>query len=64
MLINTVEVYYNSVLTLYVKGSVLKMVMTISVVSIAVSEWLKALLASFVLVEVTLLNIKSLKVVK
>ena len=64
MPINTVKVYYNLALTLYVKGSVLKAVMAISVISITVSEWLKALLASFVLIEVTLSGVRSLKAVK
>jgi len=64
MPINTVKVYYNLVLALYAKGLVLKVVMAISIISTAVSEWLKALLASFILIEVTLLGIRSLKVIK
>ena len=64
MPINTVEVYYDSALTLYAKGSVLRVVVAISVISTTVSEWLKALLASFILIEVALLNIRSLKAVK
>ena len=56
--------YYNSALVLYAKGSVLKAVIAISIVSIAVSEWLKALLASSILIEVALLDISSLKVIK
>jgi predicted neutral ceramidase superfamily lipid hydrolase len=64
MPINTVEVYYNSVLILYMKGSVLKAVVAISVISTAISKWLKALLASFILIEVTLLGVRSLKAVK
>ena len=62
--INTVEVYYNSVLVLYAKGLVLKAIIVISIISTAISEWLKALLASFILIEVVLLGIKSLKAIK
>ena len=57
MPINTVEVYYNPVL-------VLKVVIVISIISIAVSKWLKALLASSILIEVALLGIRSLKAIK
>jgi len=64
MPINIVEVYYDLVLALYVKGSVLKTVVAISVVFIIVNEWLKALLASSMLIEIALLDIRSLKVVK
>ena len=46
------------------KGSVLKAVIAISVVSTAISKWLKALLASFILVEIALLGIRFLKVIK
>ena len=64
MPINTVKVYYNLVLVLYIKESVLKAVIAISVISTAVNKWLKALLASSILIEVALLNINSLKVIK
>ena len=64
MPINTVKVYHDSVLVLYIKGSVLKAVIIISIISTAVSEWLKALLASSVLIEVALSGVSSLKVVK
>ena len=64
MPINTVKVYYDLALVLYVKGLVLKVVITISVISTAVNKWLKALLASFILIEVALLGIRSLKVIK
>ena len=64
MPINIVKVYYNLVLILYTKGSVLKIVVAISVISTAVNKWLKALLASFMLIEVALLNIRSLKTIK
>ena len=64
MPINTVKVYYNLVLVLYVKGSVLKAVIVISIISITVSEWLKALLASSIFIEVALLGIKSPKAIK
>ena len=57
--INIVKVYYNSVLVLYAKELVLKVVIAISIISTAVSKWLKALLASFMLIEVALLGIKS-----
>ena len=53
MPINTVKVYYNLVFILYIKRLVLKVVIAISIVSTAVSKWLKALL-----------NIRSLKAVK
>ena len=56
--------YYNFILVLYIKRLVLKVIIVISVVFIAVSKWLKALLASFILIEIALLSIKSLKVVK
>ena len=64
MPINTVKVYYNSILVLYAKGSVLKAVIAISIISTAVNKWLKALLASFVFIEVALLDISSPKVIK
>ena len=64
MPINTVKVYYNSTLALYVKESVLKAVIAIFIVSTTVSKWLKALLASSILIEVVLLGIRSLKAVK
>jgi len=57
-------VYYNLALALYAKGSVLKAVVAISIISTAVNKWLKALLASSILIEVTLLDISSLKVIK
>jgi hypothetical protein len=46
------------------KESVFKAVVVISVMSTAISEWLKALLASSVLIEVALLGIRSPKAVK
>ena len=64
MPINIVKVYYNSVLTLYIKGLVLKAVIAISIISTAVNKWLKALLASSVLIEVALLGIRSPKAIK
>ena len=64
MPINTVKVYCDLVLVLYAKGSVLKTVIAISVISTAVNKWLKALLASSMLVEVALLGVRSPKVVK
>ena len=62
--INTVKIYYNSALALYVKKSVFKAVIIISVIFTAVSKWLKALLASFILIKVALLGIRSLKAIK
>ena len=64
MPINIVKVYCNSALTLYAKRLVLKVVIAISIISTAISKWLKALLASSILIEVTLLGIRSLKAVK
>ena len=64
MPINTVKVYYNSALVLYAKGLVLKAVIVISIISTAVSEWLKALLASSIFIEVALSDISSPKVIK
>ena len=64
MPINTVKVYYNSILILYIKGLVLKVVIAISIISTAVSEWLKALLASSILIEIALLGVRSPKVIK
>ena len=62
--INIVKVYYNSALILYAKGLVLKAIMAIFIIFITVSKWLKALLASSILIEVALLNINFLKVIK
>ena len=64
MPINTVKVYYNSALVLYAKGSVLKIVITISIIFTAINKWLKALLASSVFIEVALLDIRSPKAIK
>ena len=64
MPINTVKVYYNSILALYIKELVLKAVIAISVISTTINKWLKALLTSSILIEVALLNIRSLKAVK
>ena len=64
MPINTVKVYYNLALVLYVKGSVLKAVIVISVISTTINKWLKALLTSFIFIKVALLDINSLKVIK
>ena len=64
MLINTVKAYYNLALALYRKGLVLKTVIAISIIFTTISKWLKALLASFIFIEVALLNISSLKVIK
>ena len=64
MPINTVRVYCNLALILYIKGSVLKAVIAISIISTAVSKWLKSLLASFIFIEVALLGVKFLKAVK
>ena len=64
MPINTIKVYYGLVLVLYIKGSVFKAVVAISIISTAVGKWLKALLASSILVELALLGIRSPRVVK
>ena len=56
--------YYNLALVLYTKGLVLKTVIVISVIFTTINKWLKALLASFILIKVTLLDINSLKIVK
>jgi len=64
MPINIFKVYYNLALTLYTKGLVFKAVIAISVISTAINKWLKALLASSILIEVALLGIRSLKVIK
>ena len=64
MPINTVEIYYNLVLALYAKGLILKTVIAISVISAAVNKWLKALLASSMLIKIALSSIRSLKVMK
>ena len=62
--INTVKVYHDLVLILYTKGLVLKVIIAISVISTTVSKWLKALLASFIFIEVALLGMRSPKAVK
>ena len=64
MPINTVKVYYNSALVLYAKGLVLKAVIAISVIFTAINKWLKALLASSILIDIALLSIRFLKVIK
>ena len=64
MPINTIKMYYNSILGLYIKGLVLKIVIVISVIFTAINKWLKALLASSILIKIVLLGIKSLKVIK
>ena len=61
---NTVKVYYNLALVLYIKGSVLKVVIAISVVSTTINKWLKALLASSILIKIALSNVRSLKAIK
>ena len=43
MPINIVKMYYDSVLTLYIKRLVLKVVIAISIIFTAISKWLKAL---------------------
>ena len=64
MPINTVKVYYNLALILYIKGLVLKAVIAIFIIFTNINKWLKALLASSILIEVILLSIKSLKAIK
>ena len=64
MPINTVKVYHDSVLTLYIKGLVLKVVIAISVISTTVSKWLKALLASSILIKIASSGMRSPKAVK
>ena len=64
MPINTVKVYYNLVLVLYAKESLLKAVIVIFIISTAVNKWLKALLASFILIKVALLSVRSSKAIK
>ena len=64
MPINIVKVYYNLGLVLYIKELVLKAVIAISVISTAVNKWLKALLVSSILIKVTLLGVRSSKVIK
>ena len=62
--INTVKVYYNLALVLYIKGLVLKAAIIIFIISTTINKWLKALLASSILIEIALLNIRFLKAVK
>ena len=64
MPINIVKIYYNLMLVLYIKGLVFKAVIVISIISAAVSKWLKALLASSMLVKLALLGVRSLKVIR
>ena len=64
MPINTVKVYYNLALVLYIKGLVLKTVIAISVISTTINKWLKALLASSIFIKVALSGIRFLKAVK
>ena len=46
------------------KKSVFQAVIAISVISITVNKYLKALLASFILIKIALLSVRSLKAVK
>ena len=64
MFINIVKVYYNFALVLYAKGLILKVVIITSIIFTAVNKWLKALLASSILIEIALLGVRSLKVIK
>ena len=64
MPINTIKVYYNLALILYIKELVLKVVVAISVIFTAASKWLKAVLANFIFIKIALLNIRSLKAIK
>ena len=64
MPIYTVKMYYNLALILYAKELVLKAIIAISVIFTAINKWLKALLASFILIKITLLNVRSLKIIK
>ena len=64
MPINIVKIYYNLVLVLYIKGLVLKAAIIIFIISTTINKWLKALLASFILIKVILLSIRSLKAIK
>ena len=64
MPINTVKVYYNLALVLYINRLVLKAVIAIFIIFTTINKQLKALLASFILIEVALLGIRSLKVIK
>ena len=64
MPINTVKMYYNLALTLYIKELVFRAVIVISIIFTAINKQLKALLANSILIEVTLLNIRSLKAIK
>ncbi len=56
--------YCDLALALYMKGSVFKAVVVIFIISTAINKWLKVLLASFVFIEVVLLDINFLKIVK
>ena len=64
MPINIVKVYCDLALILYIKGSVLKVIITISIIFTAVNKWLKALLASSIFIEVTLSGVRSPKAIK
>ena len=64
MPINIVKEYYNLALILYTKGLVLKIIIVIFIIYTAVNKWLKALLASSMLIKVTLLDIRFLKAIK
>ena len=64
MPINTIKVYNNLMSALYAKRLIFKAVVAISVVFVIVSEWVTALLVSFVLIKVALLNVKFPKIVK
>ena len=64
MPISTVKVYYNLALVLYAKELVLKVVIVLSVIFTPVNKRLKALLASFIFIKVTLSDIRSPKAIK
>jgi hypothetical protein len=64
MPINTVKMYCDLALALYAKGLLFKAVIVILVISTAVNKWLKALLASSILINIALSSVRSLKAIK
>ena len=60
MPINIVKMYYNLVSVLYIKELIFKVVIVISIIFTVVSKWLKAILASSIVINIALLNSKGL----
>ena len=54
ILINIVNVYYNLVLVLYIKGLILKAVIVIFIIFTTINKWLEVLLTSSIFIKMVL----------